>query len=231
MMKPKRPQNISPHALACLEGIADARLGRVVSLGGALGLLHYIDYRPTKDVDAWWSEAAGDEERKQVLDVVERALASFGPVSRRAWGDVVSIELEGEGAGGFSFQVARRSAQLQPAAPAPWLDVLLDSLPDLLASKMVALVERGAPRDFRDIYTACQQGITGPPECWDLWRRRQEMAGSDTDRGRANLAIQTHLERIAKHRPLDTIEDKGQREAARSLRDWYRKEFLHVASD
>jgi hypothetical protein len=40
----------------------------------------------------------------------------------------------------FSFQIAQRSAQLEPSKPAPWIDVPLDSFPDLVASKMVALV-------------------------------------------------------------------------------------------
>lgn len=86
--------------------------------------------------------------------------------------------------------------------PAPWIDVLLDSLPDLSASKMVALVERGAPRDFRDIYTLCQAGVTTPQQCWALWRRRQQLSGSDTDAARAHLAVQTHLTRIAQRRCL-----------------------------
>jgi len=35
---------------------------------------------------------------------------------------------------------------------------------------MVALVERGAPRDFLDIYTVCQAGLVTLEECWELWR-------------------------------------------------------------
>lgn len=60
----------------------------------------------------------------------------------------------------FSFQLAHRLAQLAPPQSVLWTDVWLDSLPDLVAAKMVALVERGAPRDFRDIYTLCQARVT-----------------------------------------------------------------------
>ncbi len=51
-------------------------------------------------------------------------------------------------------------------------------------------------------------------------------AGSDTDFSRAHLAIETHLERIALHRPLEKIADPEQREQARQLRDWYLSSFL-----
>jgi len=67
----------------------------------------------------------------------------------------------------------------------------------LVASKVVALVERGAPRDFRDIHALCRAGLTTPQECWELWRRRQQLAASDTDSARARLAVQTHLARMA----------------------------------
>jgi predicted nucleotidyltransferase component of viral defense system len=126
----------------------------------------------------------------------------------------------------FSFQVAIRSAQIEPVTTAPWVDISLDSLTDLVASKMVALVERGAPRDFRDIYTLCQRGQVTARECWRLWRERQQLAGSDPDPHRARLAIETHLSRIAQHRPLTDIAEPAQRAAAASLRCWFSQEFL-----
>jgi predicted nucleotidyltransferase component of viral defense system len=73
----------------------------------------------------------------------------------------------------FSFQIAARSTRLEEPISAGWVDVPLDSLADLVASKMVALVERGAPRDFLDIYSVCQAGMLSGDECWALWRRRQ----------------------------------------------------------
>lgn len=93
---------------------------------------------------------------------------------------------------------------------------------------MVALVERGAPRDFRDIYALCQAGLTTPHECWDFWCRRQWMAGSDTESARARLAIETHLARIAQHRPLAQIADPQQRAEAEGVRAWFTEEFLNA---
>jgi hypothetical protein len=189
-------------------------------------LLHYLDYRPTHDVDAWWTAVATSKERQNVIQEIEATLETFGQVRTRAWGDVTSVELMQEGRAIFSFQIADRSAQLEPSEPAPWTDVLLDSFSDLAASKMVALVERGAPRDFRDIYALCQAGMISPAECWSLWRQRQQLADSDTESSRARLAVETHLARIASHRPLEQLSDAQQRAEAQKVRNWFREEFL-----
>jgi len=231
VMQPRRPAHMPDYAEACLQALAAEGLGEKISLGGAFGLLHYLDYRPTHDVDAWWVPSATGEDRRQVICVVKATLQSFGQVKTRAWGDVVSVELMREGKTVFSFQIAHRSAQLEPSAPAPWTDVLLDSFADLLASKMVALVERGAPRDFRDVYALCQAGLTTPRECWGLWRRRQQLAGSDTDSARARLAVETHLARIAQHRPLTQIADPTKRAEAERVRRWFAQEFLDALAE
>jgi len=73
---------------------------------------------------------------------------------------------------------------------------LLDSFEDLVANKMIALVERCAPRDFLDIYRLCAESLVTPSRCWLLWSKRQHLAGSDTDNARERLAVLTHLARI-----------------------------------
>ncbi len=191
-----------------------------------MALLHYVDYRSTRDLDAWWADDVSPEEQGAVIEVVMEALRGFGSVSTRRWGDVVSIELEQTGHRPFSFQIARRSARLGSPASAGWIEVPVDSLDDLIASKMVALVERGAPRDFRDIYEVCRRGLTNPARCWELWQRRQKLSGSDPDRGRAKLAVLTHLERIRQHRRLETIPDLEARGEAERTRRWFAEEFL-----
>ena len=231
LREPSRPTHVSDHAEACLQALAASRLGDKLSLGGAFGLLHYLDYRPTHDVDAWWVSSATEKDRRRVVKVIEAALRPFGQVRQRAWGDVVSVELVHEGSVVFSFQVAHRSAQLEPLTTAPWVGVWLDSFSDLLASKMVALVERGAPRDFRDVYALCQAGLATPQGCWQLWRRRQRLADSDTDTTRARMAVETHMERIAQHRPLAQIADPVNRLAAERLRAWFTTEFLDALQD
>ena len=226
---PRKPAAMSPHAEVCLRALADAGLGQVVSIGGALGLLHYLDYRSTHDVDAWWTAAATGEARQRVLSIVTEALRPFGRVEQRQWGDVTSVELVEGGRTVFSFQVAVRSAQVGRPAPAPWVAVLVDDLDDLVASKMTALIERGAPRDFRDIRAVCAAELMAPADCWALWRRRQTMAGADSDPRRAVLAIRSHLVRIESQRPLNGIADPSQRAEAAATRRWFATEFADAA--
>lgn len=228
MPEPKRPSQLSDNAERTLQALADGGLGHKLSLGGALGLLHYLDYRTTHDVDAWWIPSTTQEDRDRVLQTIEETLEPFGEVRRRTWGEVVSIELKAGGKTVFSFQVASRSAQLEALERLPWANVALDSLADLIASKMTALVERGAPRDFRDIYTLCDRGFTSARDCWELWAQRQEKAGSAADRRRAVLAAQTHLARVSKHRPLEAITDPEQRDEAMRVRSWFAEVLLHA---
>lgn len=222
----RRPSHVSECAELCLNALSAAGLGDKVSIGGALGLLHYLDYRPTHDVDAWWVPDATSNERQAVIRTIADTLRPLGQVRVRAWGDLVSVELVSAEQRAFSFQIAQRSAQLRPPEPLPWAGVLLDSFPDLVASKMVALVERGAPRDFRDIYAVCQVGLTDAAQCWRWWRERQRLAASDQDVARARLAVETHLARIAQHRPLTGIDDATERADAERVRGWFRGEFL-----
>ena len=226
--KSSQPAHLSVYMQVCLNTLADQGLGEAISVGGGIGLLHYLDYRTTHDVDAWWTDAATQPVRTEVIRVLEATLALYGETKTRAWGDVVSVDLTVEGQVVFSFQIAARDAQLEPSVKLPWADVWLDSLSDLVASKMVALIERGAPRDFRDIYTVCQAGLMAPEQCWALWRRRQQLAGSDTDQVRARLAIETHLMRIEKYRPLSQIEDASAHAQAEQVRTWFQEAFLNV---
>jgi predicted nucleotidyltransferase component of viral defense system len=223
---PRQPSQLSLHAQACLNALVYAKLAEHISLGGALGLFHYLDYRSTHDVDAWWSVSTTESQKREVTSMLQKTLSEYGETRIRAWGDVVSVELLHEGKVTFSFQIAGRSILLEKPASAGWIDIPLDSLADLVASKMIALIERGAPRDFLDIYTLCHAEVVSIDECWSLWKKRQSLAGSETDTARAHLAIETHLERIALHRPIEQITDPSQREQAQQVRKWYSDLFL-----
>jgi hypothetical protein len=167
-----------------------------------------------------------------VIAIIEQALRQFGATRQRMWGDVVSIELDTQVKRKvFSFQIAERPGQLQPSVDAQWQKVLLDSFADLLASKMVALVERGAPRDFRDIYAVCHAGLATPQSCWQLWQQRQELMANEVDLERAFLAVATHLTRIERQRPLTHIPHGEEREQAERVRRWFKEELIHAALD
>jgi hypothetical protein len=45
------------------------------------------------------------------------------------------------------------------------------------------------------------------------------------------VAIRTHLARIEQARPLSQIADLSERDAARQLREWFVKRFLHGLED
>lgn len=230
-MEPKRPQRVSPYAAACLDALSAAGLGRNLSLGGAFGLAHYVEYRDTHDVDAWWASEATEEDRRAVVAAIERALAAFGAVRTRRWGDVVAVDLDREGKTAFGFQIARRSALLRDPLPSPWAGISVDALDDLVAAKMVALVERGAPRDVRDVFTLCDRGLSTVRTCWDLWKARQRASGGGLDRARAALAVRSHLARIERARPLGGIPQPEQRAAAERVRRWVKEDLLHGSPD
>jgi hypothetical protein len=214
-VNPEKPKHIPSYAEACLTALASQGFGAMLSLGGAFGLAYYLDYRQTHDVGAWWAPSAGEEKRRSVVALLEQTLARFGSVRTRSWGDVTSIDLKIEDKAVFSFQIAHRSAQLEEPKPAPWPPGML-----------LALVERGAPRDFRDIWTLCQAGLAKPALCWKLWKQRCELTGDDAAPARARLGVLTHLQRIELHRPLQVIADEGERGKAERLRAWFRGEFL-----
>jgi len=230
-MKINKPKRIPPHAAACLKALSDSGLGKHMSLGGAFGLSHYYEFRTTHDIDAWWNPKTTSKQRKAVVGLIETCLADYGRTRVRAWGDVVSIDLEVDEQVAFSFQIALRSAQLRPSLASPWKTLLLDSFDDLVASKMAALVERGAPRDFVDIFNLCKKGFLDPKLAWELWKSRQMLAEGDADTYRALLAVATHLQRIELHRPLDKIPSYRERRAAIALRVWFAKDFLHALMD
>ena len=167
-----------------------------------------------------------------ILECLKAVLSSFGEVHTRTWGDVASVELWIAGRTAFSFQIASRDARLEPPVRVAGMGGLhIDSFRDLVAAKMKALVERGAPRDFRDIHALCEAQKIDPRLCWDLWRRRQQLARGDASSARARLAVGTHLARIETLRPLEVIADPAQQAQAQSLRAWFRGEFLNALMD
>ena len=229
--EPRRPSHLSPLALRCLEMLAERGLGGQVSIGGAVGLLHFLDYRSTMDLDAWWSKEARSTDRLQVEETIQAALSPDGSVRIRRWGDVVSIELVERDKKVFSFQVADRTSQLEPSIQLPWISVAMDTWNDLVASKMVALVERGAPRDFRDIHAVCRAGLITPDVCWKLWRTKQLLNEQEPSATRARLSIESHLARLSRLRPLAGISDADERQAAASLREFFATEVLDALVD
>lgn len=84
-IQPHQPSNLSRYAKVCLRALVDAGLSSHLSLGGAVGLFHYLDYRTTHDVDACWFETVTERQKQDVVKVLTTALSEFGRVSQRSF--------------------------------------------------------------------------------------------------------------------------------------------------
>lgn len=120
-VQPRRPEHLDPFAAAFLERLQDRPEAEQFVLGGYFALKHYLDYRDTADVDAWWRT----RESQPALDVAREAFTNaartFGySVHERAWGETHSIEAYDGDRKVFSFQVAVRSVELEAPVPSPW---------------------------------------------------------------------------------------------------------------
>lgn len=221
--QPSRPERVDPLASEILERLRDSPAAGEIVLGGYFALKHYLDYRATHDLDAWWRTGRTEEAMRAIREAVGTVAERHGMEWReREWGETVSFDLLREGRRVFSFQVAVRTVELEPSTESPWFPIRLESLEDNIGAKMNALVQRGAARDFLDINEVVTRGLASVDTCWKLWSRKNE--GQDPEAARANAL--KHLEALEQRRPLDGIEDPDERSAARQARAWIRQNLL-----
>ncbi len=137
--------------------------------------------------------------------------------------EVVSIELQANRKTVFSFQVAPRDIELEPplVARSPFAPVPLETLADNLGAKMTALVGRGAPRDFQDVYNVVRTEIAHPDELWALFSAKNP--GLDVSIAKAQVS--QRLGDIELRRPLDSLLPEAQGEAGQ-LRAWVRADLV-----
>lgn len=130
-------------------------------------------YRDTFDLDAWWAVSPTGP-ANALLDESMQAVARRHGLAcgRRSWGETVSLELMDGPRKMFSLQIAPRDRYLDATLVAAWSPVRIESLRDNVASKMTALVERGAPRDLRDIHELCRRGLVFNAQCWELYEQK-----------------------------------------------------------
>ncbi|MGH9632321.1 MAG: hypothetical protein ACRD7E_28790, partial [Bryobacteraceae bacterium] len=122
----------------------------------------------------------------------------------------------------FSFQIAVRSVALEEPVPSAWPPILIETLHDNAGSKMNALVNRGAPRDFLDIKHLVDEGLLPVVACWELWAKKNEGQTIAS----AKQKVLHHLLSLESRRPLESIEDSLERRQAEATREWFRHEFL-----
>ena len=215
---PKPPGNLHPLSRELLERLAGHAEAAEIVIGGCVALAHYLEYRPTVDLDAWWHEGP----RADVVALLEAAMQAIASrhgfdYRRRSWGETESLELLQDGQKQFSFQISRRTLALEKAMPSQWKPVQIETLRDNVASKMTALVQRGAPRDFLDIYQICTRNVLSMADCWHAFMQK----GLGIGINEAKRKIIARLAMIEASRPLETIEPAESREQAARVREWY----------
>jgi hypothetical protein len=214
-MAPQRPSNLHPLAEELLDLLKDHPEASEIVIGGGVALSHYSEHRDTFDLDAWWKS----QPKPETIEPVRAAMKQIAQLHRSAFeehqrGDVISFNItEAGGQKVFSFQIAQRDQYLDRPVPSLFSDNV--------ASKMVALVDRGAPRDFVDIHEIVSRDLISLEQCWDLYLQKRQ----DADLEAAKQQVLEHLERIEARRPLDSITDPEDRSHAESIRSWYYEHF------
>lgn len=218
-----KPKSIDPLADRVLQLLAGRAESAEIVLGGYLALQHYIEYRSTHDIDAWWRERATPRTEKAIRETMQVVAVEEGcELREKRFGETESFELVRAGRKCFSFQIAVRSFQLELPLPSAWPPVLIETLADTVGSKMNALVDRGSPRDFVDVSMIVTTGLMSIGDCWKLWSRKN--VGQIHDAAKQKVLL--HLNSLEARRPLAGIADVGECERAGQLREWYRNEFL-----
>lgn len=195
--------------------------GQVV-LGGYFVLRQYVNYRATHDIDAWWKTRADAQAEEGIRTAMQRAAAARNlTLSERRFGETVSFELSQGKSRIFSFQISVRSVELEPPQTSAWPPILIETLADNVASKMNALVDRGAPRDLTDVYQVVQAGLLDIATCWRLWQRKNPGEQALP----ARQKVLHHLTALELRRPEHGIADALEREKTAVVRRWFREEF------
>lgn len=204
----------SPLALEILRQLGSHEAAREIEIGGGICLWHYMPYRRTNDVDAWWSEVLPESQAAIEQVMHEIATASGLVLSHRNQAAYQSWDLKQHDKTVFAFQIARKTRRLEPSVASPWGHLRLETLRENLGNKMTALVQRGAPRDMLDVTEVLRRGLLNSQECWELWQ------GKNPDRSaeEAGATLLKSLGALESRRPLAEIVDLDEREKARSTR-------------
>jgi len=217
---PKRPTSLPKLAEEILDSVAQSSGATEVVLGGGIALKHYVDFRSTYDIDAWWRRDRDAQAIEQIKAAMQRVAEKNNlKLSYRQSGTTESLELSDQATGQkvFSFQIAVRDVTLEDAVPSSWPPIAIETLRENIGAKMNALVNRGAPRDFLDVYEVVTRGLLTVEDCWHLWQAKNKSGSID----RAQQDVLASLARIEQRRPLDSL-PMQEKEKAKLVREWVR---------
>jgi hypothetical protein len=233
---PKRPSKIDPLALEVLEKLrAHPNEAQNIVLGGYFALKHYIDYRSTADIDGWWRREISIEEREATIKRLRSIVAEVAEQNgltikerHRPASEVISFDFSQGNRARFSIQVAPRSIEIaQPLTDrSPWSPIPIETFEDNIASKMNALVERGAPRDFQDIRAVVMSKLLSIDDAWALWQAKNPTL-TPTE---GKIQVLKHIESIECRRPIEAIPEEERKEVE-AARNWIRNAFTRETGD
>jgi Nucleotidyl transferase AbiEii toxin, Type IV TA system len=226
--EPQQPNDLDPLAAQVLEQLTNQGAAGILILGGYFALKHYLNYRQTKDIDAWWSKSSSLIERQEAVQLLRQAMTQVGAdngleLQERSSATTLSLELKQGRTVIFSVQIADRDVEIDPPVVSPYPPVHIETLRDNIGAKMNALVNRGAPRDFVDVYAIVTEGIATVTEIWQCWQQKNERLDITT----ARLQVLRHINAIEQRRPIEQIPG-DQREQAMYVRRWIRQQLLEL---
>lgn len=227
-LQPSQPEDLDPLAAQILEGLKNQPSAQAIVLGGYFALKHYLNYRQSKDVDAWWSQSSGTDEKQAAIQLLRQVIADVCrrnglELSERSSSTTLSLELKRGRETVFSVQIAARDVELEPPILSPYPPIQIETLRDNVGAKMNALVNRGAPRDFLDIYAIVQSDLVTVQEVWNCWQQKN----LQQDLASAKLQILHYLNAIEQRRPLEQLPENERAQAA-NLRTWMRQHLLDL---
>ncbi len=214
---PKQPERLDPLAREVLEQLCGQEFASEIIIGGGVALQHYLPFRTTVDLDAWWQGSPTEASRNLLLSVMQTVANHRGyDLHLRRFRDTESYELKHEDRKVFSFQISKRTIELDVPLESSWPPVRIETFRDNLGAKMNAVVNRGAPRDFVDVFKVCESCLTSAADCWKFWQEKNP----GHDLSQAKIKVMQNLLDLETRRPLDSIPDGPKRLDAAAVRSW-----------
>ncbi len=123
-IEPTRPPGLDPLAVEILERLRAYPEANDFVLGGHLALKHYLDYRTTHDINAWWAQESTTDSQHLALerlrDIVKSVAADRGMTfSERAARSMTLLEMQRNAKTIFSVQIADCDIELAEPVRGP----------------------------------------------------------------------------------------------------------------
>jgi len=145
-MQPIIPKNLNPLALGVLNALTQHSESNSIILGGYFALKHYLDYRDTKDIDAWWVQGLWEPDQKRLFNDFKKLIEDFAysqnmEIRERKTRNMQSMLKYMQTAKQFfSFQIANREIQLCEPLTSPYPPILIETLESSLASRITTFI-------------------------------------------------------------------------------------------